>query len=134
MDDGKIERALDSIAEVSDDIARRRAELSLLESRVGLLQRQNTDIDARWLAFVSKRKPRPADNTADGNDGASRLEVEPALEIPGSSTSGPGVPAERPRADNPASRPPRRGIRAVFARAQMPASADHEPPTPRRKS
>ncbi len=53
-DDGSIDRALDQIAVTTDDIARRRAELCLLESRVGRLQRQNAELETRWLEFAQR--------------------------------------------------------------------------------
>ena len=128
-DDGSIDRELDQIALTTDDIARRRAELCLLESRIARLQRQNAELETRWLEFAQRRAPISVGDTSGLGEPQPQFGTQRTIDIPDLPVTKPGIAPERlPAADDRKSRPPRRGIRAVFARARLVQSADQEPP------
>ena len=128
-DDGDNDGSFAAIAEIADDIAGRRAELCLLESRVGRLQRQNAELDARWL--------EPKSVVADTGVVEPQLPIgiERSIDIPTPPVPRPHVAPNRPRVgDDRAGRPPRRGIRVIFGRARIAPSAAQESPAPRTNS
>ncbi len=133
--DGGTDRALDVIAEITDDITGRRAELCLLESRVGRLQRLNAELDARWLESEPVRPPISAGGTAGSVEPGAPIGMDRPIDIPTPPAARRHVAPTGPQAaDDRAGRPPRRGIRAVFRRARLVQSAAQESPAPRTNS
>lgn len=134
-DDGSIGRALEAIADVNDDIARRRVGLCLLESRIDRLRRQNAALDARWLASARSRGPISAGETAGLIEHPAAVRIGQFTDTANPPVPRPDVASKESRAaDDRAGRPPRRGIRAVFARARTNPSAAQDLPPPRTKS
>ena len=130
-DDASIDRALDQIALTTDDIARRRAELCLLESRVGRLQRQNAELDSRWLEIAHRRASVSVQDTNGLDEPNEPIGTLRTIDIPDLPATKPRIAPERPSAAaDRKDRPPRRGIRAVFARARKVQSADQESAEP----
>ena len=127
-DDGSIDRSLDQIALTTDDIARRRAELCLLESRVARLQRQNAELETRWLEIAHRGAPISLSDTSGLGEPQPLIGMQRTIDIPDPPVAKPGLASDRPpAARDQKSRPPRRGIRAVFARARLAQSVDQEP-------
>ena len=134
-DDGSIDRALDQIAVTTDDIARRRAELCLLESRVGRLQRQNAELDRRLLEFAQPHAPISVGDSSGFGEPQAPFGTPRTIDIPDPPVAKPRIGPERPpAADDRKSRSRRRGIRAVFARAWLVQSADQGSPARRTNS